>query len=132
MKKFQFACWLSPTGVGIVVLVLIGISCIKNLNSNGSRSLLHVTNDGEGCHLLSSYNEQTLSLFVFKRDPQSKFGMRQMYQIDIFNPHEDTSDIFETGEVSKATQCLKWASTDPETNDLPSNVRQILALRSQD
>lgn len=124
MKKFQFVSWLSATGVGIVTLVLA--TCMF-FTQRESTSLLHVTSGGEGCHILSTGSSR-VSLFVFRRDPQGPYGLRQLYQIDI----KDTSDIFETGEVSKATRCLKWASTDPETNDLPSNVRQILALRSQD
>ncbi|OGZ56621.1 MAG: hypothetical protein A3H64_00875 [Candidatus Ryanbacteria bacterium RIFCSPLOWO2_02_FULL_45_11c] len=128
MKKFQFVSWLSATGVGIVVLVLMGLML---LTREASVSLIHTTNNGEGCHILSSNQEKVTSLFVFRRDPQGPYGLRQMYQIDIFNPHEDTSNIFETGEVKKALSCLKWAGTDQETNYLPSNVRQILALRSQ-
>ena|SRR3989344_2286489 len=128
MKKVQFVSWLTATGVGIAALVLA--SCMFFAQGEPI-SLIHTTNDGEGCHLLSNSTDGAISLFVFRRDPQGPYGLRQMYQIDIFNPHEDTSNIFETGEVKKALSCLKWAGTDQETNYLPSNVRQILALRSQ-
>ena len=125
MKKFQFVSWLTATGVGIVVLVLAG--CMF-FTQRGSASLLHITGNGEGCHLLSTGGSR-VSLFVFKRDPQGRpYGLRQMYQIDIYT---DTSSIFETGEVKRALLCLEWAGTDQETDYLPSNVRKILALRSQ-
>src|SRR3989344_7992424 len=119
MKKFQFVSWLSATGVGMVVLVLMGLML---LTREASVSLIHTTNNGEGCHILSSNQEKVTSLFVFRRDPQGPYGLRQLYQIDIIRGSgtgKNSVVFFETGDVQKATRCLSWAGTDPETERLP-------------
>lgn len=132
MKKFQFVSWLTATGIGIVTLVLASYMFFTR---GGSVSLIHTTSDGKGCHVLSD-GRNTVSLFVFRRDPKGPYGLRQLYQVDIRNP--DKIDLMnidpiinETGDVHEASRCLKWGSEDPETIDIPQSIREILASLSQ-
>ena len=125
MKKVQFVSWLTATGVGIAALVLA--SCMFFAQGEPI-SLIHTTNDGEGCHLLSNSTDGAISLFVFRRDPQGPYGLRQLYQIDIIRGSgtgKNSVVFFETGDVQKATRCLSWAGTDPETERLPGLYRKI-------
>ena len=122
--------WLSallPVAVGAGVVTLFAASCMF-FTRGGSTSLLHITSGGEGCHLLSNSTDGAISLFVFRRDPQGPYGLRQLYQIDIIRGSgtgKNSVVFFETGDVQKATRCLSWAGTDPETERLPGLYRKI-------
>lgn len=138
MKKKSLLFFLDGAIVfGVTVLVLAVIVFFSH-NERGSISILHYTSNGEGCHIFSSDQKQTVSLFVFGPDPQGYNGMRQIFQVDIRNHPdllgiENTGIINETGEARDAFLCLKWASEDPETEYLlPQSIRGVLANLSQD
>lgn len=130
-QSFVSAC----VGIGIAVILMATVMFFTQ--EGVSASLLHITSTGEGCHIFSSNIKQTVSLFVFRPYPRGHRGVRQIFQVDIRNP--DRIDlrnvdpiINQTGEVREATQCLKWGSEDPETENIPQSIRGILASLSRD